>query len=130
MPRSKPIQNRHLTFDEQNFDSEYGLLVTTSPWCLFRGEEKIVDWNDDGSPYGPIDSGLKLLRDTLVSAVTFDPATGNLEMHFDPCTFILEVHGVDPDLDPDDDGYSLFFPDHVVSRKGNGDYEIQTSDKG
>ena len=128
LPRLKPIDNPHLTFDEQHFDSEYGLFVTTSPWCLFRGDKKIVDWTEDASPDGPIDSGLSLLRGTRVSSVSFDPTTGNLEMRFDSGSYVLEV--IAQNLAPDDDGYSVFFPDRVVSHYGNGKYEIQAQGKG
>jgi len=123
VPRNKPIDNPHLTLDEQNFDSEYGVFVTSSPWCLFCGDKKIVDWTEDGSPNGPIDCGLSLLRGTCVSSVMFDRSTGNLEMRFYPGTLILEV--IAENLAPSDDGYCVFFPDRVISHYRNGKCEIK-----
>jgi len=123
VPRPKPLRNAHLTSDEQNYDGQYGLFVTTSPWCLFCDEKKIVDWTEDGSPNGPVDRGLSQLRDTGVSSVIFDPTTGNLELQFHPGSFVLLI--IAENLDPGDDGYCVFFPDRTVSLFANGSCEIK-----
>lgn len=123
LPRTKPLNNPNLTYDERHFSGEYGLLVSGSSWFLFCGGRKVVDWTEDGSFDGPIESGLRQLRDKYVSAATLDLTSGDLEMLFDPGAYVLKVSG--EDLSSDENGYCLFFPDRTVSRRCNGNYEIQ-----
>ncbi|MCX7401359.1 MAG: hypothetical protein NT138_27050 [Planctomycetales bacterium] len=121
--RPKPIPNSRLTADEQNFDSAFGLFVTTSPWILHSEGQWVVDSGADGSIGGPIDKGLDLIRGTRVQAVMFAAESSELTIQFSPGTMRLQIF---PDRQSETEGgYCVFFPDHSVSILLNGRGEIQ-----
>jgi len=112
--RKTPLANPHLTFDQQNYDSEYSLMVWSS-WSLFKEKILVCNSNSSNEKDGQMVVGLRELIGKKIKEITIKDTTLDLEIEFDSgYRMIVVPDGYDLYAD-DADNYVLFFPEFTMS---------------
>jgi hypothetical protein len=60
-PLKRPLNNRHLSYEQQQYSGEYSIFIQFAAWWVFENDEKIGGWEDDNSNDGVMVASLKRL---------------------------------------------------------------------
>ena len=95
-PLKRPVNNRHLSYEQQHHSGEYSIFIQFAAWWVFENDEEIGGWEDHNSNDGVMVASLKRLVGKKVLEIDFYGKEYGFVITFEE-HLKIRVQGVDYD---------------------------------